>query len=344
MIPRNNALTRSILGTALGDSLGLPFEGMSRRRVQRSLPVGGLSHRFLFGRGMVSDDTEHTCLVAHALAASRGDVAQFEQLFASYLRWWLLGLPAGVGLATLRAIVRLWLGFGPHRSGVASAGNGPAMRAAIIGAYAADKPNQRDQLVRVSTRLTHTDSRAEHGALAVAHAAALSARQASGSPAQLIREVRQGLDDGEMARLLETAEQFADRPSRDLADQLQLQRGVSGFVNHTVPICVHVWARHQHALPAALDEVIRLGGDTDTTAAIVGGMLGASSVPQGIMSEWLDGILEWPRSVHWMEELGHSLATGMEPPGLRWPATFLRNALFTLGVYVLILRRALPPY
>jgi hypothetical protein len=73
-------------------------------------------------------------------------------------------------------------------------------------------------------------------------------------------------------------------------------------------------------------------------------MLGASSVPQGIMSEWLDGILEWPRSVHWMEELGHALATGMEPPGLRWPATFLRNALFTLGVYVLILRRALPPY
>jgi hypothetical protein len=29
---------------------------------------------------------------------------------------------------------------------------------------------------------------------------------------------------------------------------------------------------------------------------------------------------------------------------LRWPPTFLRNALFTLGVYILILRRALPPY
>jgi hypothetical protein len=48
----------TLLGTAVGDAIGLPFEGLSRRRVQRLLrePLG---HQLFFGRGMVSDDTEH---------------------------------------------------------------------------------------------------------------------------------------------------------------------------------------------------------------------------------------------------------------------------------------------
>ena len=59
-------------------------------------------HRFLFGRGMVSDDTEHTCLVAEALIESGRDVASFERRLLGRLRRWLLTLPGGVGLATLR--------------------------------------------------------------------------------------------------------------------------------------------------------------------------------------------------------------------------------------------------
>ena len=41
-------------------------------------------------------------------------------------------LPAGVGLATARACLKLWLGFSPERSGIYSAGNGPAMRSAVL--------------------------------------------------------------------------------------------------------------------------------------------------------------------------------------------------------------------
>ena len=66
------------------------------------------------------------------------------------LRWWLLALPAGVGFGTLRAIGRLWLGFGIERSGVASAGNGPAMRVAPIGAFFAAAPARLDDYARRS--------------------------------------------------------------------------------------------------------------------------------------------------------------------------------------------------
>lgn len=120
---------------------------------------------------MVSDDTEHTCMVAQALIVSGGDIRLFSRSLAWRLRFWLLGLPAGIGLATLRALVKLWLGFPASRSGVFSAGNGPAMRAAIIGAAFGGRPERMRGLARTSTRLTHTDPKAERGALA-AHQAA----------------------------------------------------------------------------------------------------------------------------------------------------------------------------
>ena len=88
------------------------------------------------------------------------------------MRWWLLGLPPGIGLATLKSILKLWVGFGPSSSGVFSAGNGPAMRAAPIGAFFWDDPSKIDDYIRISTRMTHTDPKAEVGAKFVAYLAA----------------------------------------------------------------------------------------------------------------------------------------------------------------------------
>jgi ADP-ribosylglycohydrolase len=104
------------------------------------------------------------------------DSQSFQRKLAWKLRWWLLCIPAGIGFATLRAILKLWLGFSPSRSGVFSAGNGPAMRSALIGAFfAGDFTNIRDY-VRASTRLTHTDPKAEAAALAVALTASWSVK------------------------------------------------------------------------------------------------------------------------------------------------------------------------
>ena len=89
-----------LLGTAVGDALGLPAEGMSRQRIQRRWH-GQWRHRFLFGRGMISDDTERTLFVAQALLAHPNDPAAFQRCLAGKLRLWLLGIPAGIGFATL---------------------------------------------------------------------------------------------------------------------------------------------------------------------------------------------------------------------------------------------------
>ena len=50
---------------------------------------------------MISDDTEHTCLLAQSLIVSAGQTERFVSDFSWRLRFWLLGLPSGVGLATL---------------------------------------------------------------------------------------------------------------------------------------------------------------------------------------------------------------------------------------------------
>src|SRR5947209_8063775 len=164
-IDRADRMAGVILGTAVGDALGLPREGMSRRRARRLFGPPPLCHQFLFGRGMVSDDTEHTCMVGQALLSAADDADRFAQSLAWRLRLWLLGLPAGTGRATLRAVGKLWLGCSPARSGVWSAGNGPAMRAALLGVCLGHAPERLRCYVRASTRLTHTDPRAERGAL-----------------------------------------------------------------------------------------------------------------------------------------------------------------------------------
>ena len=68
---KDRALIGCLLGTAAGDALGLPYEGMSAARGRRVFPDTD-RHHFLFGRGMVSDDTEHACFIARALIVSKG--------------------------------------------------------------------------------------------------------------------------------------------------------------------------------------------------------------------------------------------------------------------------------
>ena len=85
---REDAILGCLLGAAVGDALGLPMKGLSKRR-QRTMYPDISGYHFLFGKGMVSDDTEHLCIVAQALAKSEGD----EMLFASPEANWKFVIP-----------------------------------------------------------------------------------------------------------------------------------------------------------------------------------------------------------------------------------------------------------
>ena len=337
----------SLLGTAVGDALGLPYEALSRHRAAKlwGEPTG---YRFFLGRGMVSDDTEHTCIVAQALAASGGEPGIFTNKLAWGLRWWLLGLPAGIGFATLRATIKLWLGFPPRSSGVHSAGNGPAMRSAIIGAVVSDRERLR-KLVAANTRITHRDVKAFHGALAVA----LAARNPTAGGEEFLRTLTAEMPDASefldlVRRAVASAARGESTPA--FAASVGLSAGITGYVHHTVPACLHAWLAHPGDYRGAVMDVIRCGGDTDTTAAIVGGIMGAAVGRDGIPAEWREGLFEWPRGVAWMERLAASLEFSLgqnkpvAPPRAFGGWILVRNLFFIAVVLVHVARRLLPPY
>jgi len=84
-LPSRDAILGCLLGTAVGDSVGLACEGLSKRRQRRLFPeITGPS--LVFQRGMVSDDTEHACMVAQALIASAGEVDAFTRSLAHGFR------------------------------------------------------------------------------------------------------------------------------------------------------------------------------------------------------------------------------------------------------------------
>lgn len=168
----------SIIGTAVGDALGLPGEGLSRNRLKKMYPDLGKYH-FFFNKGMISDDTEHTCMLAQAILEAEGDTERFGKLLSKKFRLWFLGLPAGIGLATLKAILRLWVGFSYNKSGTFSAGNGPAMRSPIIGVCFGHNPEMMKEYISISTRITHTDPKAEYASLGAALAAHMSSESIS---------------------------------------------------------------------------------------------------------------------------------------------------------------------
>lgn len=332
----SKSIVGCILGTAVGDAIGLPAEGLSRRKLARMYPkLDG--HHLFFGCGMVSDDTEHTVMVAQALMESVGNADLFARSFARKLKSWLLSVPPGTGKATAGAICKLLIGIPPAKSGVFSAGNGPAMRSAIFGVcYGQDRDKMRE-LVRVSTRITHADPKAEFGALAVALAAHMSACGVL-NPQAYLNELRNMLPDdaAELCELIAKAVESVEcgESPADFATSIGWERGVSAYIYATVPVVIHAVLRYQDDYHRAIIEVVKCGGDTDTTAAIVGAIIGSSVGEAGIPRDWLNGLKEWPRSVNWMRTLGNRLASALKeqapqpPMNAAFPGILARNSLF----------------
>lgn len=68
-----------MIGAAVGDALGLPYEGMAPKRTIK-LMGKELRHSFLPGIGMISDDTDHAILTAQSLLLSPDNPDEFARI------------------------------------------------------------------------------------------------------------------------------------------------------------------------------------------------------------------------------------------------------------------------
>jgi ADP-ribosyl-[dinitrogen reductase] hydrolase len=294
-LPSLSSLEGCLMGVAAADMVGLPFENLSAKTIAK-IARRPLEPSLILGRSLASDDTEHAFMTARCLAQSGADEKAFAQALGGELRWWMAALPPGVGMATLKACGKLWLGVGPRRSGTWSGGNGACMRAAIIGASYPWDASLVARLVRASSVVTHRDPQAVEGAILVALAAMSSARAKpeGRDPLHLLRELRAELasEVGEpMDSMLEGAARAHSLgwSATDLARDLGCPKGPTGYVRHTVPCALLCWLRHPDDFRSAAEEAIFAGGDTDSVAAIAGGVMGCSDKGRSsIPDAWLD--------------------------------------------------------
>lgn len=351
-----DALHGCLLGGALGDALGLPFEKLppqKRTRIWGQLSPDTLEMCFLPRRGMVSDDTEHALFTARALLESRGSSARFAKTLSSELRAWFWTLPPGIGWATLRACLKASLFLPASKSGVYSAGNGPAMRAPILGAFFGEGTEQLRDFCVITTRLTHTDPKAHWGAFAVALAASHAVRGQPDSR-RFIRDLSEWSDDSEAAReMLSLAKRAANSASRnqhaaDFCAELGLEKGVTGYIFHTVPIVLQCFFRRPTDFRASVGEIILCGGDTDTTGAILGGIIGAGIGAEALPKDWASELWDWPNSPRYIASLARELASAgdegvvVTAPRALFGTPLARNALFLFIVLGHAMRRIVP--
>ena len=292
-MPRENAaedrFVGCLLGLAIGDALGMPFEGMPagviaryHGRVTDLRPGRGL------GAGQFTDDTQMAICIAESIVArGRVDPADVAERFVA---WFEGGDVRGIGGACLEGILNLRRGVPWWESGKRgrwAAGNGAAMRIAPVGLLdCRDLERLRKDVHDVSI-ITHRNAEAVAGAQAVAYAVAKLAT-GKANPSALLDEVVAFIGRCEVARSLARAKELlaADTPTAEALAVL----GTSGYVVHTVASAFYCFLRTPRNFERTVIAAVMGGRDTDTVAAIAGAISGAHNGVGGIPKRWLEGV------------------------------------------------------
>ena len=273
------------LGDALGEMLSYQSANAYNRVMQGELPAGPWFH---------TDDTEMAIstvavLKSHGVlnqdALARRFARRFERDpdrgYGSMTRIQLREINAGAKWREMAANA-----FG----GQGSMGNGGAMRVAPLGAYFADDLERCADAARASSLVTHTHPEGVAGTVAVAVGAAMAWRMRDGIGAEFapnfISEILRLTPESKVRRDIVLASQTpAEVPLNDVAKALG--NGSLVTAPDTVPFYVWMAAHHPRHFVEAIGKTISVGGDCDTNAAIVGGMVALSAGKASIPGDWL---------------------------------------------------------
>lgn len=295
-----------LLAYACGDALGLPWEGGPPAPADAGI-ILSLPARPGWPRGSTSDDTALTLLVAqHLVEHRRTDAAALMALLAEQEP-----LIKGLGPSTTRAIEHYRrTGSVPETDGNT---NGAMMRALPIGwAVPFDQPDRRREWTVGLSAPTHSGREARCAACIVAACAAFALE---GSTPHLLLDVAMteaaaavrasGADSGieTMLAALEGGQWAHDRD------------GISLDPYESLTAVLHC-VLHSRSLQEGLLAAVQLGGDTDTVAALVGGLLGCQRSPDEVRAE-----LSWSGEVS-LPEKGRveTLARGLTSMRVEQPS------------------------
>ena len=317
-----------LLGGAIGDALGRPMEGKSVERIRSIFPGevrDFIPHRHWIGgpEGTFTDDTEMTLCIAESYLESGSLVP--EDLAARFEAWELVG--RGRGHTCIAGCENLRRGLPWYESGIASAGNGAAMRAAPVGLA---NPTDTAMLVHdaaLSTVITHHDPMAVASAVAQAFLVARLVNTPFGTldVTDLMSELSTLLDhiddpghperkpgaSGHPVRLVDRILFVAsnlDWPP----DRLFAMTHNGAFVLESLPAAIWCFLRTPEDSERVIVTAANMGYDADTVAAMAGNLAGAYVGESRLPSRWLAG-LEYADGIRDVADGLLALAGGTSP-------------------------------
>jgi ADP-ribosyl-[dinitrogen reductase] hydrolase len=275
-----------ILGLALGDALGAPFEFRRAHDIPSPIPAFELPWMDR-PPGSWTDDTAMARNLWTSLIAT-GGVLDTDDVLKRHLEW-LASSPPDVGSQTVAALREHQRGTPDAAKAVfdrrgpeVSAGNGSVMYCAPLGLAYADRAGDLLEAAPALSAITHWDERCKTACVAVALTAAALVR--GDDPESAVRAAMERVterDGGEELDYL-TGAAGIERPI-DGPDQ--------GFTLFTAGVALRVVGEAK-LFREGLLEIVALGGDTDTNASVAGALLGALHGADALPSDWLGRLAE----------------------------------------------------
>jgi ADP-ribosyl-[dinitrogen reductase] hydrolase len=273
----------TMLGLAVGDALGAPYDGLPREQVSSVQMTSGGAHGVRPGQG--TGVTQLALRLATSLVELGGYDA--DHALRGYVAWYrtdppgmsdhmreVLGIVAS-GTNSFHATSSFALGGGN------TSGNGAVMRAAPIGvAFANNEAELRDAAL-ADAALTHFDPLA--GKVALLHTQAIGWLVTEG-PDRLFQELKnpEWLDDR-----IEDVIYPATSGVRGFAESLAASEPGSALASIAIALVV---AFNADTFEQGLTWAVGLGGDTDANGAVAGALLGARLGASAIPPAWLDAL------------------------------------------------------
>lgn len=279
-----------IVGAAIGDALGFYTEALDRETIYEQFGSGGVQELSPNG-AYFSDDTQLSLAVARALINLQElDLELFmNNLGHEFIAWRHAPGSRLMGGACIEGIARFESGIPWSSSGVPGAkGNGSAMRVAPIGYLLADRPALLGEFAAASSRITHGSQSAATAAKIAAHA--IAAALAGAPPRVIINESLQMCrsecsETWAKLQLIEDA-LCSNRSAHETFDSV----GAGWIDSEAIALALYACAAH----PDSYVDTIRLAanhwGDSDTIAAIAGGIQAARLGIDSIPADWLTRI------------------------------------------------------
>lgn len=283
----------SLEGLSVGDSFGAHFEFESvdwerpkRAFEKRDLPLPIWRY---------TDDSLMACSIYDTLRQYRNiDPDKLAQSFTQYF-----DIDRGYGGGAEKLLFDMQTGdwstlASAMFAGTGSYGNGSAMRVAPIGAYFSDNIKQVIHYARQSSIVTHTHSEGIAGAISVAIASAIACQlNHKPSTKDFLNTIIPHIPSSQVKRKLYHTLTLPQNISvQELAKQLGCGWGVSAM--DTVPFALWIASKYLDNFEEALWQTISVGGDTDTTGAMVGGIIASYVGQEGIPKKWLEHREELP--------------------------------------------------